>query len=83
MHLTWRPRSSSRWIGTDDRGQQVGAVGLAVSQGGAESSWLGWRFDGTPTGIDLGRFATAEAAMAAVDEAGSHDQPSPSAERSE
>jgi hypothetical protein len=68
--LTWRQRSTSRWHGTDDDGQQVGHVGLSVTDGGAQRSWHGWRRDGTPNGIDVGHFDTAEAAMAAVDTAG-------------
>ena len=60
----------SRWLGSDDDGQQVGHVGLTVTAGGAQRSWHGWRSDGTPDGIDVGRFTTAEEAMAAVDAAG-------------
>ncbi len=37
--------------------------------GGAGRAWHGWRYDGTPTGVDLGHFGTAEEAMAAVDDA--------------
>ena len=37
--------------------------------GGARQVCHGWRRDGTPNGIDVGSFAAAEAAMAAVDEA--------------
>jgi hypothetical protein len=59
-----------RWHGTDEHGQQVGHVGLSVTDGGARQVWHGWRRDGTPTGIDVGSFDTAEAAMAAVDTAG-------------
>jgi hypothetical protein len=36
----------------------------------ARASWHGWRRDGTPNGIDVGSFNTAEEAMAAVDAAG-------------
>ena len=70
MELTWRQRSTDRWLGTDEQGQQVGHVGLSVTGGGAQWSWLGWRRDGTPDGISVGRFSTAEEAMAAVDAAG-------------
>jgi hypothetical protein len=60
----------NRWHGTDDDGRQVGHVGLTVTGGGAERSWHGWRRDGTATGIDVGNYDSAEAAMAAVDAAG-------------
>ena len=70
MGLVWRETSTNRWVGTDDDGQQIGHVGLVVSQGGAKRSWHGWRRDGTPAGIDVRHFATAEAAMAVVNEAG-------------
>jgi hypothetical protein len=70
MALTWRRGSTNRWLGTDDDGQQVGHVGLTVTAGGAETWWRGWRRDGSPKGISVGRFATAEEAMAAVDDAG-------------
>jgi hypothetical protein len=66
MELTWRQISMSRWHGSDDDGEQVGHVGLSVTGGGAERWWYGWRRDGTPQGVDVGRFATAEEAMAAV-----------------
>ncbi len=70
MELTWRQGSTNRWLGTDDEGQQVGHVGLSVTGGGAHHAWHGWRRDGTPEGIDVGTFPSAEAAMAAVDGAG-------------
>ncbi|HET6948836.1 MAG TPA: hypothetical protein VFI47_00570 [Acidimicrobiales bacterium] len=70
MGLTWRQTSTNSWVGTDEQGEPVGHVGLAVSEGGARHEWRGWRRDGTPTGIDVGHFASAEAAMATVDEAG-------------
>lgn len=68
--VTWRQRSTTRWHGTDDDGQQIGHVGLTVTAGGALRSWHGWRRDGTPNGVDVGNFPTAEQAMAAVDDAG-------------
>jgi hypothetical protein len=70
MGLVWRQRSTNRWLGTDDEGRQVGHVGLTVTAGGARRHWHGWRRDGTPDGIDVGQFASAEEAMAAVDAAG-------------
>jgi hypothetical protein len=71
MGLTWRQgQTTNRWLGTDDDGQQVGHVGLTVSEGGQRHTWHGWRRDGSPTGIDVGQFPTAEEAMTAVDEAG-------------
>jgi hypothetical protein len=69
MGLTWRTGMTNRWLGTDDEGQQVGHVGLVVTGGGTERYWHGWRRDGSPNGIDVGRFDTPEEAMAAVDEA--------------
>jgi hypothetical protein len=48
----------------------VAHVELTVTGGGAERSWHGWRRDGTPNGVDVGQFATADEAMAAVDAAG-------------
>jgi hypothetical protein len=70
MGLTWRPTSTQRWLGADDEGQQIGHVGLVVSEAGANHAWHGWRNNGTPTGIDLGTFPTAEEAMVAVDAVG-------------
>jgi hypothetical protein len=70
MELTWRERRMNRFVGVDDHGQDVGQVGLVVSDGGAQRYWHGWRRDGSPMGIDVGGFATAEEAMAAVDAAG-------------
>jgi hypothetical protein len=70
MGLVWRQRSQGRWLGFDDDGQQVGHVGLVVTAGGERHYWHGWRRDDTPTGIDVGSFGSAEAAMAAVDAAG-------------
>jgi hypothetical protein len=70
MGLVWRQRSTNRWLGTDDEGRQVGHVGLTVTAGGARRHCHGWRRDGTPDGIDVGQFASAEEAMAAVDAAG-------------
>jgi hypothetical protein len=67
--LAWRQRSMTRWHGTEEEGRQVGHVGLKVTGGGAERSWHGWRRGGTPEGIDVGNFSTAEAAIAAVDAA--------------
>jgi hypothetical protein len=68
--LVWRQLSHDRWIGFDDDGHQVGHVAEVVTAGGERRYWHGWRRDGTPTGIDVGSFDTAEAAMAAVDAAG-------------
>jgi len=69
MGLTWRATSTQRWLGSDDNGKQIGHVGLVVSQGGTKHAWHGWRNNGTATGIDLGKFSTAEEAMVAVDAA--------------
>jgi hypothetical protein len=69
MGLIWRSPTTRRWLGTDDDGKQVGHVGLVVWDGGAGRAWHGWRCDGTPIGVDVGHFGTAEEAMAAVDEA--------------
>lgn len=66
----WRQQSMGRWRGSDDHGQEVGHVGLTISYGGGQRSWHGWRRDGTPEGIEVGEFDSAEAAMAAVDESG-------------
>jgi hypothetical protein len=70
MGLTWRSTSTQRWRGADEAGQEIGHVGLVVWGGGTGRAWHGWRYDGSPDGIDLGHFDTAEQAMAAVDDAG-------------
>jgi hypothetical protein len=54
----------------DDDGHEVGHVAHVVTAGGEHHYWHGWRRDGTPTGVDLGAFPTAERGMVAVDEAG-------------
>jgi hypothetical protein len=52
-------------------GVDVGSdPGPRPNLGSERRSWHGWRRDGTPNGIDVGNFDTAEAAMAAVDAAG-------------
>jgi hypothetical protein len=77
MGLTWRATSTQRWRGVDDDGKHIGHVGLVVWGGAANSAWHGWRYDGSPNGIDLGNFDTAEQAMAAVDDdAGTPGPPS-------
>ena len=38
-----------------------------VTDGGNRHYWLAWISDGTPTGEVVGRYATADEAMAAVE----------------
>jgi hypothetical protein len=57
-----------RWVGTNDAGQAVGYVGEIVTGGGTEHHWHAWLNDGTPGGVEVGEFASAEAAMAAFTE---------------
>jgi hypothetical protein len=69
--LVWREiggPSPGRWGGSTPDGRQVGHVGEVVSDGGERRYWHAWHQDGTVMGVDLGEFATAEEAMAAVDE---------------
>jgi hypothetical protein len=40
-----------------------------VADAGERHYWHAWRRDGTPHGINLGAFRSAEEAMVAVDEA--------------
>jgi hypothetical protein len=69
MGLTWRlGTTTNRWVGTDEDGRVIGHVGEGVAAGGSEHWWSGWRNDGSPRGIEAGRFDTAEEAMAAVDD---------------
>jgi hypothetical protein len=71
VRLIWRQgATTNRWVGTDEHGEVVGHVGEGVEAGGARRWWSGWRNDGSPHGIVAGRFATAEEAMAAVDDLG-------------
>jgi hypothetical protein len=57
-------------VGTDDDGRTVGVVAFTVWAGGGQSAWVAWRSDGTPEGVRVGEFESAEAAMVATDEAG-------------
>jgi hypothetical protein len=66
VSLRWEQRSSGRWLGFDGDGRQVGFVAETVTAGGDRRYWLAWRSDGTPDGVTVGEFTTAEAAMAAV-----------------
>jgi hypothetical protein len=70
MGLRWERPSSSRWVGYDDTGRQVGFVAEVVSDGGTGRYWFARRQDGTPTGVRVGDFASTDDAMAAVNVAG-------------
>ena len=65
--MRWEERSTSGWWGYDEAGMFVAAVGLTVTAGGERRYWLAWRRDGTPDGVVVGRFDTAEEAMEAVE----------------
>lgn len=67
MRWHQQPGTADRRIGTDDNGRQVGWVALTVGPGAAYRYWFAWRPDGSPEGVTVGEFTTAEDAMRAVE----------------
>jgi hypothetical protein len=68
--LRWVRQWLGQWVGHDEAGAQVALVAETVSEGGQRRYWFAWRQDGSPQGVTVGQFPTAEEAMAAVDRAG-------------